>query len=145
MPELLAHLALAASAFLSSTLLPGTSELGLVAAVSQWPIYWLSLLSVATVANTAGAAVNWWLGTQLHRFAGRRWFPVSAERLAQAQNLFQRFGFWSLLFSWLPIVGDPLTLVAGVMRIRLLPFLTLVAAGKAARYGAIVSGLAAIT
>lgn len=145
MPELLAHLALAASAFLSSTLLPGTSEVGLVAAVSQWPTYWLSLLAVATFANTSGAAVNWWLGTQLHRFAGRRWFPASVERLAQAQNLFQRFGFWSLLFSWLPIIGDPLTLVAGVMRFRFLTFIALVAIGKAARYGVILGGLSALT
>jgi membrane protein YqaA with SNARE-associated domain len=145
LPELLAHLALAASAFLSSTLLPGTSEVGLAAAVARWPGHWHSLFAVATLANTAGAAVNWWLGTQLERFAGKRWFPVSAERLAQARWVFQRFGFWSLLFSWLPVVGDPLTLVAGMMKFRFLPFIALVAAGKAVRYGVLIAGLSAVT
>lgn len=145
MPELAAHLALAVSAFLSSTVLPGTSEVGLLAATTQWPGYWLSLLLVATIANTAGATVNWWLGSQLDRFAGRRWFPVSTERLAQAQSFFQRFGWWSLLLSWLPIVGDPLTLAAGAMKMRLVPFLGLVALGKAGRYALLLAGLAAVT
>ncbi len=145
MPELFAHFALAVSAFLSATLLPGTSEASLLAAITAWPAAMVSLFLVATLANTAGSTVNWWLGTQVERFAGARWFPVSQSRLVQAQRLANRYGLWTLLLAWLPVIGDPLTLAAGVMRTPFLPFVLLVGAGKALRYAVLVGGWAALT
>jgi membrane protein YqaA with SNARE-associated domain len=145
LPELLAHLALALSAFLSATLLPGTSEAALVAAAAEWPADSWSLFAIATAANTAGSVVNWWIGCHVERFAGSRWFPVGKERLAQAQAFAGRYGVWTLLLAWIPVLGDPLTLAAGLMRVRFLPFLALVGAGKALRYAVLLWGLKAIT
>jgi membrane protein YqaA with SNARE-associated domain len=93
---------------------------------------------VATLGNTLGAVVNWLLGLFLLRFRERRWFYFNQRQIENAQAWFQRYGFWSLLFAWLPIVGDALTLVAGVMRVRLWLFLLLVGGGKALRYISVV-------
>ena len=84
--------------------------------------------------NVLGSLVNWWLGRRIERFKDRRWFPVSPARLEQAGQHYRRYGHWSLLLSWLPIVGDPLTLVAGVMREPLVRFLLIVTLAKGARY-----------
>jgi len=141
LPELIAHFALAFSAFLSATLLPGTSEAALLASAAEWPDAVVSLFIVATAANTTGSVVNWWLGSHLDRFAGARWFPVTKEQVSKAQHYSQRYGIWSLLFAWIPVIGDPLTLVAGIMRVPFLLFLLLVGTGKAFRYAALLWGL----
>jgi len=94
-----------------------------------WPA-----IAVAAAGNTAGAVVNWLLGRFLSQFSERRWYPLTQAQQQRASAWFQRFGLWSLLFAWLPVVGDPLTVVAGVLRVRFLPFLALVAVGKTARY-----------
>ena len=135
---------LALSAFLSATLLPGTSELVLAALAAQGTVNWGVLLLVATLANTAGSTVNWWLGTKVHRFSGRRWFPVSPQQLQKAEVWFQRYGVWSLLLSWLPLIGDGITLAAGALRVKLLTFVALVAIAKAARYAVVLWGVAAL-
>jgi membrane protein YqaA with SNARE-associated domain len=145
LPELRAHVALAASAFLSATLLPGSSEVALVAAVVTWPPFVTSLFIVATLANTAGSCVNWWLGLNSLCFQDRRWFPVKPAALAKAQQVFSRYGTWTLLFAWLPVIGDPLALAAGLLKMRFLPFALLVLLGKAARYGALLAGAAALS
>jgi membrane protein YqaA with SNARE-associated domain len=144
MTALFVHLSLAASAFLSSTLLPGTSEVALLALVAQWPGSTITLLTVATLANTAGSAVNYALGRGAMHYADRPWFPVSKANIDKAATLYNRFGLWSLLFAWLPIVGDPLTLAAGMLRVRLLPFLILVMAGKFVRYAVLVAGFLSV-
>ncbi len=145
MPEFLAHIGLAASAFLSATLLPGTSEAALLAAAAAWPDAIVSLFLVATVANTLGSIVNWWLGSHVERFADARWFPVSKDKLVKAQALTHRYGLWLLCFAWVPVLGDPLTLAAGVMRVPFLPFTLLVGLGKAVRYALLLWGLKALT
>lgn len=130
--------ALFASAFLSATLVPMASEgvlAGLIAAGGHDP--W-ALWGVATAGNVAGAVVNWGMGRGLAHFQGRRWFPVSPERMERARAWFTRWGTWTLLLSWLPMVGDALTIVAGAMRVRLAVFVVLVAIGKAARYGVVL-------
>ena len=127
---------------MAATLLPGSSEAllaGLLAAGKGEP--WL-LFVVATVGNTLGSVINWLLGRAIERFRDRRWFPVSAAQYESASRTFKRYGTWSLLFAWLPFVGDPLTVVAGALRVPFLPFVILVAIGKAARYAAIVAGVA---
>ena len=92
------------------------------------------LLLVATSGNVLGSWLNWLLGRSLEHYRERRWFPVSPARLQQAQAWYARYGRWSLLLSWLPLIGDPLTLVAGVMRERLWVFLAIVSLAKGGRY-----------
>ncbi|MEN9502786.1 MAG: hypothetical protein RI964_2071 [Pseudomonadota bacterium] len=122
------------AAFLAATLLPAQSETVLVGLIlTKQFVPWL-LVAVATLGNTLGSVLNWWLGRSLQRFQHKRWFPVSEVALHKAQTRFQRYGYWSLLLSWLPIVGDPLTMIAGVLRVPLLPFVLLVGVAKLARY-----------
>ncbi|MEY4761222.1 MAG: inner membrane protein YqaA [Pseudomonadota bacterium] len=105
---------------------------------------WLLLL-VASVGNVLGSVVNWLLGRGIERFRDRRWFPAKGDAFDRAQRLYQRYGRWSLLLSWAPFIGDPLTLAAGVLREPFLPFLALVTVAKTLRYAVligIVQGLA---
>ncbi|PKH69722.1 hypothetical protein CXF96_02960 [Stenotrophomonas sp. Betaine-02u-21] len=121
------------AALIAATLLPAQSEAVLVALLLDGgdPVL---LVAVATAGNVLGSLVNWWLGLQVQRFQGRRWFPVSPARLQRAQAWYRRYGRWSLLLSWAPVIGDPITLAAGVMREPLRVFLPLVFIAKAMRY-----------
>jgi membrane protein YqaA with SNARE-associated domain len=126
------------SAFLSATLLPGSSEavlLGLMASGTGQPVL---LVTAASLGNIAGAVVNWGMGRYFMLFKDRSWFPIKDATNARAQAWFARFGIWSLLLSWVPIVGDPLTMVAGILRVPIGQFLIFVAAGKVLRYALIV-------
>ncbi len=141
MTGLAAYLGLFASAFAAATILPAQSEallVGLVLAEAQ-PVW--ALVAVASAGNVLGSVVNWVLGAQVERFRGRHWFPVSDAALERAKSWYSRWGRWSLLLSWVPIVGDPMTLVAGVLREPLWSFFALVTLAKVGRYVA----LAAIT
>ena len=126
------------AAFLSATLLPGASEAAFLAAITRDAAPPASLLVAATSGNVLGSLINALLGRFFLRFEDRRWFPVSPKARARAERLFHRFGHPVLLFAWLPIIGDPLTLVAGFLRMPLVPFLIYVTIGKAARYGALL-------
>lgn len=130
----MAYLSLFAAALLAASLFPAQSELLLVSLLlagehSPW-----ALLAAATLGNVLGSLLNWWLGRALERFRGRRWFPFSPASLDRASAWYRRYGRWSLLLSWLPVVGDPLTLVAGVLREPLPSFLAIVFLAKAGRY-----------
>ena len=126
--------ALFLSALCAATLLPLQSEAVLVGLLlgGQHDL-WL-LLAVATCGNVLGSWVNWLFGRSIEHYRERRWFPVSPTRLQQAQDWYARYGRWTLLLSWLPVIGDPLTLVAGVMRERLWIFLSIVSLAKGGRY-----------
>lgn len=131
--DLMIYLGLFLAAFLAATLVPAQSEAVLVSLlVAGYPVW--ALLLVASAGNVLGSVVNWWLGEQLLRFRTSRWFPVSASALERAQRRYQRYGSWSLLLSWVPIIGDPLTLAAGVMKEPLWRFLLLVTLAKVGRY-----------
>ncbi|EJZ58100.1 membrane protein [Pseudomonas fluorescens R124] len=131
------YVGLFAAAFGAATLLPLQSEALLVGLIAS-DRYWLwGLLGVATLGNVLGSLVNWWLGRGLERFQDRRWFPVDARHMATARKHYERYGHWSLLLSWLPVIGDPLTLIAGVMREPLGRFLLIVTLAKAARYAVV--------
>ena len=133
-----AYLGLFVSAFLAATLLPLSSEAVLAALTAASGREALFLWLVASLGNTLGALVNWVLGRFCLRWRDRRWFPVKPQELEKAGNWFRRYGAWSLLFAWLPVVGDPLTFVGGIFRVNLWVFLLLVGAGKAARYAVVI-------
>jgi membrane protein YqaA with SNARE-associated domain len=107
------------------------------------------LVTVATAGNVLGSWVNWLLGLYLLKFKGCRWFYFKEPQIAKAQQWFNRYGVWTLLFAWVPLGGDALTLVAGIMRVPWPLFLVLVGIGKLARYIVVVQlvqmGIAAAT
>jgi membrane protein YqaA with SNARE-associated domain len=123
---------------LAATLVPLSSEAALSAAhVMAAAPAWL-LFVAALAGNVCGALINWILGVWCLRFQHRRWFPVTPAQLHRAETRFRRWGGWILLFSWIPVIGDPLTFAAGALRYPLARFLIVVTAGKAARYAAIL-------
>jgi membrane protein YqaA with SNARE-associated domain len=134
MADLVAYGGLFLSALLAATILPMQSESVLVGFLltDRYPA-WV-LLTVASLGNVLGAIINWLLGRFIERFRDRKWFPVNAAQLDRAQNWYRRYGKWSLLLSWAPIIGDPLTVIAGVLREPLPIFLLLVTIAKVGRY-----------
>ena len=134
MGDLAAYSGLFVAAFAAATILPLQSEAVLVGLLLSGNYPTALLIAVASAGNVLGAAVNWLLGIGIERFKDRSWFPVSTERLAQAQRWYQRYGKWSLLGSWLPIIGDPLTVIAGVLKEPFWMFLMLVTIAKVSRY-----------
>ncbi|MER0236580.1 YqaA family protein [Fulvimarina sp. MAC8] len=127
------------SAFLAATILPGASEVVLIAALVETEINPVVAVLVAGTGNTMGSIVNWAMGRYFARYADRKWFPVPRPALAKAETVFKRYGVWSLLFAWWPFGGDALTLAAGFLRVSLLTFTVLVGAGKFARYAAVAA------
>lgn len=134
---MISYLLLFGSSFLAATLLPFYSEVLLYALLREGGDP-LMLVLVATLGNTLGAVVNWLLGIYLLHFQDRRWFYFSRQQIETAQRWYQRYGFWSLLLAWMPIGGDALTLIGGVMKVRLWLFLLLVGTGKGLRYVSVV-------
>lgn len=138
MVDIGSYLFLGANAFVAATLLPFYSEVVLVALLMRGgdPAW---LFAAATVGNTLGAVVNWYLGRFLLRFETKRWFPFKPHQVHRAQAWFLRYGKWSLLMAWLPVGGDALTFYAGVMRVPLGVFVVLTAIGKGARYVVVIA------
>ncbi len=125
--------ALLATSFAASTLLPLGSEwlLALMLTQGYQPV---ATVGVATLGNTLGACTTWLVGRYGSGWLLKRLFKISDQQRQQAEEWYQRYGAASLLFSWLPVVGDPLCLVGGLLRINPLLFVALVGIGKLARY-----------
>lgn len=134
---ILSYLLLFGASFLAATILPFYSEFLLFGLLRQGGEPAMLVL-VATLGNTLGAVVNWYLGLFILHFQDRKWFYFSPKQIAKAQYHFQHYGVWTLLFAWLPVGGDALTLIAGIMKVRLWIFLVLVGIGKTVRYVFIV-------
>ncbi len=132
------YLGLFLTAFLAATIVPFSSEALLVAMQVSEAFSVAGLLLAASLGNTAGAVVNWALGRFCLHWRDRKWFPVRPRELARASAWFNRYGIWSLLLAWVPIIGDPITLAAGVLKTRFLPFLLLVAISKTGRYAVLL-------
>ena len=128
------YLSLFVISFLAATILPFSSELTLAGLIATSNFDNLLLLIVASFGNILGSVVNWVLGFYSRNLTTKKWFPFKDKQIENSSKWFSKFGKWSLLFAWVPIVGDPLTLVAGLLRIRFLDFIILVAIGKVSRY-----------
>ena len=126
------------SALLAATILPAQSEviLGAMHLGSAYGAY--LLLLVAGAGNVLGSVINWILGRYCVRFKDKRWFPIKDSTFSKAVTFYNKRGFWVLLLAWVPIIGDPLTLVAGFLRTNFWIFLLLVTIGKFARYASIL-------
>jgi membrane protein YqaA with SNARE-associated domain len=133
MIDVAAYAGLFAAALIAATILPMQSEAALVALLLSGYSPW-TLLIVASTGNVLGSVINWLLGRGIERFRDRRWFPANEAALTRAQGWYRRYGKWSLLLSWAPVIGDPLTVIAGVMREPLPVFLLLVTIAKVGRY-----------
>ena len=134
MIDLAVYVGLFLTAFVAATILPMQSEAALVGLLLAdiRPVW--ALVIVASVGNVAGSVVNWLLGRGIERFRGARWFPVSQRQLDRAGSWYRKYGWWSLLLSWVPVIGDPLTVAAGVMREPFARFLLVVSIAKFGRY-----------
>ena len=128
------YLSLFFISFLAATILPFSSELTLAGLISTSNYDNLLLLVVASFGNVLGSVFNWSLGFYSRNLSTKKWFPFKETQIERSSKWFSKFGKWSLLFAWVPIVGDPLTFVAGLLRVRFLDFIILVAIGKVSRY-----------
>ena len=128
------YLSLFFISFLAATILPFSSELTLAGLISTSNYDNLLLLVVGSFGNVLGSVFNWSLGFYSRNLSIKKWFPFKKIQIERSSKWFSKFGKWSLLFAWLPIVGDPLTFVAGLLRVRFLDFIILVAIGKVSRY-----------
>lgn len=138
MSDIAAYASLFVVSLGAATILPLQSEavltgLLLTRAYPDWV-----LVIVATTGNTLGSLINWYLGHSIESFRHKRWFPVRPELLEKAQALYIRRGQWTLLLSWVPVIGDPLTVMAGMMHLPWPRFLAIVAPAKASRYLVVV-------
>lgn len=137
-PPLAAYGSLFFASLLAATLFPTQSEailsgLLLTKSYSTW-----LLVFVASIGNTLGSIINWAIGREIEKFHGQAWFPFKLTTLARAKAWYQNHGRWLLLLSWVPFIGDPLTVAAGIMKEKLSIFIAIVAAAKTARYIALV-------
>lgn len=133
----MAYTSLFFAALIAATIFPLSSEALLASLLYQDYSPWLLWL-VASSGNTLGSCINWYLGRQCLHWQDKSWFPVAPLQLQRAQVQFQRYGRYSLLLAWLPVIGDPLTLVAGLMRMHFGLFLLLVGLGKSLRYALVI-------
>jgi membrane protein YqaA with SNARE-associated domain len=130
-----------AVAFIAATVLPMQSEAALAGLLLSNSFSPAVLIAVASTGNVLGSVVNWLLGRGIDRFCDRKWFPANQTQLDRAASWYHHYGKWTLLLSWAPIIGDPLTVIAGVLREPLLSFVILVAIAKIARYLAVFAAI----
>ena len=139
------YLSLFTASFVAATILPAQSELvlsGLILA-HRAPVW--ALVLVASLGNVGGSIVNYLLGLGLARFETARWFPVKRAALDRAEAFYRKWGRWSLLLAFAPVIGDPLTMIAGVLREKFWVFVALVTLSKVARYVALAAALVGAT
>lgn len=134
MADLSVYAGLFMTALVAASVFPLQSETALAGLIlaDAYPV--TLLVAAASAGNIAGACINWGIGRGAERLRDRRWFPVSPERLERGSKWYRRYGRWSLLLSWAPIIGDPLTVAAGVLREPFWSFLLLVGIAKTGRY-----------
>lgn len=129
----LGYIGLFVAAFLAATILPLSSEVVLTTLQLNGfsPV---ALVATATLGNVAGSLVNYALGYWASVEVVKKWLKITEEEFVKAEQRLIKYGLLSLLFAWVPVIGDPLTVIAGFLRIRLLWFVVLVTVGKLMRY-----------
>lgn len=127
------YIGLFVAAFLAATVLPLSSEVVLSALLVNG-LSPTTLVIVATIGNVLGSLFNYALGYWARFEVTQKVLKISDQAFSTAELRFKKYGLVSLCFAWVPIIGDPLTLIAGVLRVRLLWFLILVTLGKLGRY-----------
>ena len=128
------YLSLLLISFLAATVLPLSSELVLIGLLNMNEHNSFTLVAIASLGNILGSVFNWLLGFYLLKLVNKKWFPFKENQINTASRRFRKFGVWSLLFAWVPVIGDPLTFIAGTLKVNFLLFLILVATGKVSRY-----------
>ena len=129
----LGHIGLFISAFLAATILPLSSEIVLSALLLNG-LSPTTLVIIATTGNVLGSLTNYALGYWASLVVVKKWLRMSEDDFVRAEQCFVKYGMFVLCFAWVPIIGDPLTVMAGVFRVRLRWFLILVTSGKFMRY-----------
>lgn len=128
------YIILFTSSFASSTILPGHSEITLIALITQKKYEVFYLVVFASLGNILGSVLNWYLGLYFLKFKNKKWFPFKENQINKVSKSFLKYGKWSLLLSWVPFIGDVLTLVAGMFRVPLNQFVVIVSVAKVSRY-----------
>ena len=131
---LISYFQLLIISFLAATILPLSSELVLSTMLLTDSFNKYLLLVVASFGNIFGSSVNWYLGKKILIFKDKKWFPVNEKQIAKSEMYFKKYGIWSLLLAWVPVIGDPLTVIAGILKINFFTFLLLVSISKTSRY-----------
>jgi len=117
-----------------ATIVPFGSEMYFATLLSLNNYNNLLLLIAASIGNVLGSVFNWVCGYYVNYFIKKPWFPIKQDKIVKGTEIFNKYGKWSLLLSWVPFIGDPITFVAGTLRFSLVPFLILVSIGKVGRY-----------
>ena len=131
---IIGYLSLFTISFLAATILPFSSELILASMLSIENYNRILLIVFSSLGNILGSVFNWVLGFYFIKLQNKKWFPFKEKQISKSSLWFEKYGKWSLLFAWVPIIGDPLTFVAGTMKTKILTFIILVSIGKIARY-----------
>jgi membrane protein YqaA with SNARE-associated domain len=121
----------------AATLLPIGSEALLLYDLSQNYTPWL-LFIFATLGNTLGSIINYFIGLKGISFLIEKGY-LTSDRLVSSKKLFKKYGAFALLLSWAPVIGDPITFVAGVLKFDFKWFVLLVLISKAMRYGVVIA------
>ena len=128
------YLSLLTVSFMVATIVPFGSEVYFATLLSLGKYNNFLLLLSASVGNVLGSVFNWICGYYINYFIKKSWFPIKKDKIKKGTDLFNKYGKWSLLLSWVPFVGDPITFVAGTLRFSFIPFIILVSIGKIGRY-----------
>ena len=134
MVVIISYLKLFLISFFAATILPFSSEIVLSTMLLTNLFEKKLLLIFASSGNILGSVFNWYLGKKINSYKNKKWFPVSIKQLQKSERYFNKYGLWSLLLAWVPIIGDPITLFAGVLKVRLSIFIFLVSISKISRY-----------
>ncbi len=126
------YLTLFITALISATLFPLGSEALLIYDITQGHNIYL-LLFFATIGNSLGSVINYFLGLKGEEYLINKKL-LNEKYISKTKTYFDKYGFWSILFSWLPIIGDPITFVAGILKYDFRKFLILVIIAKFSRY-----------
>jgi len=117
-----------------ATIIPFGSEVYFITLLSLEKYNHFILFLVVSVGNVLGSLFNWICGFYINFFIKNSWFPINNKIIDRGNKLFIKYGKWSLLISWFPLIGDPITFAAGTLRYPIIPFLVLVSIGKVGRY-----------